>query len=182
MASDLVGAVRRTGLVVHVPSAEALVGGFRRRFNAGSVALGLPPHVTVLYPFASRGELDEAMHEKVGAHFAGIARFDAELVAVARFERWACLVPAPADPLADLLAVTWQRFPEFPPYGASYDEPAPHLTVGVADDADLVRPIVDAAETELEPRLPLRFPVDAVSLLEELDDGSWSVTERYPLG
>ena len=174
--------MRRTGLVVHVPAAEPLVGAFRRRHNAASVALGLPPHVTVLYPFASGSELDDAMHEKVRAHFARMARFDAELVAVARFERWACLVPAPRDPLADLLAATWQRFPGFPPYGGEYDEPAPHLTVGVADDADLVRPVVGAAEAELEPRLPLRFRVDAVSLLEELEDGTWRVTLRYPLG
>jgi len=174
--------VRRTGLVVHVPAAEPLVGAFRRRHNAASVALGLPPHVTVLYPFASGSELDDAMHEEVRAHFARMARFDAELVAVARFERWACLVPAPRDPLADLLAATWQRFRGFPPYGGEYDEPTPHLTVGVADDADLVLPIVDAAEAELEPRLPLRFRVDAVSLLEELEDGTWRVTLRYPLG
>ena len=48
---------RRTGLLVPV-AADELVADFRRRFNAATVARRLPPHITVLFPFARVPALD----------------------------------------------------------------------------------------------------------------------------
>jgi len=39
-----------TGVVVPVPAAAAVVGHWRKRYDT-SAPLGVPPHVTICYPF-----------------------------------------------------------------------------------------------------------------------------------
>ena len=61
-----------SAVVVHVPEAEPVVGGWRRA-HTYDAPLGLPAHVTILYPFVPRGELTEAeprLAELVAGHEA----------------------------------------------------------------------------------------------------------------
>src|SRR5215216_5253276 len=51
--------VPRSALIVAVPEAEPLVGGWRLRYDDAS--LGVPAHVTLLFPFMPAEELGEAL-------------------------------------------------------------------------------------------------------------------------
>ena len=53
-----------SALVILVPEAEALVGSFRDLHDAGA-AVGVPAHITVLYPFKPPDEIDEAVLERL---------------------------------------------------------------------------------------------------------------------
>jgi len=178
---------RQTALVVAVP-AEALVDDFRREHGDFANRRGIPPHVTVLYPFAPATSIDDLLHQELDAHFASFASFGAELTQVAQFDTSVWLAPRPRDRFLDLLYTTHARFPQFPPYGGQVAEPEPHLTVaelGHGDGGDAgggVDEIAELARLRLEPRLPFRFAVTAVTLLEELADGSWRESRRYELG
>jgi 2'-5' RNA ligase len=174
-------AARRTGLVVWVPEAEPVVGSFRRRFHAESVARRVVPHITVLFPFVPAVHVDDALRERVASHFAGHRAFDASLDEIRTFDAHVWLAPAPRELFVDLLRATSARFPDLPPYEALFDEPEPHLTIGAATEETPTASILEAAR-ELEPALPVRFQVDAVWLLEELHDGTWAVSTRFPLG
>lgn len=57
-------AMTRSGLIIEVPAAEAAVGDWRRRLDPQAL-LGAPPHVTVLFPFMPRDEIDAATLEKL---------------------------------------------------------------------------------------------------------------------
>ena len=46
-----------TAFIVRVPQAEALVGDLRARFDA-CAALGVPVHITVLFPFMAAERID----------------------------------------------------------------------------------------------------------------------------
>ena len=173
--------VRRTGLLVPV-AAEELVGDFRRRFNAATVARRLPPHITVLFPFARAGELDETARSELTAHFSAFAPFEAELSGVGSFDDYVWLAPKPRDRFVDLITATCERFPAFPPYEGEGGEPEPHLTIAAIDDGDSAGRIAEIARSELVPLLPFRFAVDSVSLFEELDDGTWQESVRFGLG
>lgn len=172
---------RRTGLLIPV-AADELVAGFRRRFNAATVARRLPPHITVLFPFARVPALDGAMHDDLGEHFAAFEPFEAELTHVGSFEGYVWLAPEPRERFVELIAATCERYPAFPPYGGAEGEPEPHLTIAAIGDGDDAEQIVEIARSELSPLLPFRFAVTCVSLVEEQADGTFDQPARFRLG
>jgi 2'-5' RNA ligase superfamily protein len=172
---------RRTALVLVVPEAQPLVGAFRARHHAAAVARGVPPHVTVLVPFVPPEELDDLVRSEVRVHAAGLDAFDAEITHVATFSGHVWLAPAPRERFVALIRSTYTRFPEHPPYGGDHVEPEPHLTVGQADSSEALAAVKVSAERELAPGLPVRFRVEALTLLEEGNDGVWRPVETFPL-
>lgn len=172
---------RRTGLLVPV-AADGLVGDFRRRFNAATVARRLPPHVTVLFPFARAVAADAGLHADLVTHFASFTAFDAELTGVGRFDRFVWLAPEPRDRFVDLITATCDRYPAFPPYEGEAGEPEPHLTIAAIADGDDAGRVAEIAYSELAQLLPFRFVVDGVSLFEEQADATWLESARFPLG
>ena len=172
---------RRTGLLVPV-AADGLVGDFRRRFNAATVARRLPPHVTVLFPFARATAVDAAMHADLARHFATFTPFEAELTGVGHFDRFVWLAPEPRDRFVDLITATCDRYPAFPPYDGEGGEPEPHLTIAAIEEGGDAGRVADIAHSELAQLLPFRFVVDGVSLFEEQADATWVESVRFPLG
>ncbi len=173
---------RRTGLVVAVPAAESLVADFRRRRHADSVARRIPAHVTILFPFVTVEELDAAVRDRVASQFREQQAFDASLVEVGRFPEHVWLAPAPKERFVGLISATCERFPETPPYEGAFDTPTPHLTIGEAADGQPIDAVIEAARRELAPALPLRFRVDAATLMEEQADGTWAARDGFPFG
>ncbi|MGZ8688738.1 MAG: 2'-5' RNA ligase family protein [Gaiellaceae bacterium] len=172
--------VRRTGLLIPVRSAEDIVGDFRRRHNAVSVARRIPPHITVLFPFA--GAVDEALLSTVASHFSCFASFEAELCDVGRFDDYVWLAPQPRDRFVELIGATCARFPQYPPYEDAGIEPEPHLTIAAVYRAAAAVELAALADRELGLRLPFSFTVDGVSLFEEQSGGTWRETTRFELG
>ena len=172
---------RRTALLVEVPVEEA-VDGFRRRHLAASVARGLPAHVTVLFPFAGAANIDAELRAQVVEHFATFTPFSAELVRVDRFDAHVWLAPEPHDRFITLLAGTYARFPQFPPYGDAFAEPVPHLTVAEVGPGESVEHVAALAERQLGGGLPFTFAVEGVDLYEERADGTWQQSDSFELG
>src|SRR4051812_28961248 len=116
---------RRTALIVEVPEAEAQVGELRLEHDS-SAALGVPAHITILFPFVDGESVDE---DALTELFARFPAFDFELDRVERFDAgnvW--LPPDPSLRFAALPSGVWQRWPDHPPYEGEFDEPIPHLT------------------------------------------------------
>ncbi|WP_050978197.1 2'-5' RNA ligase family protein [Bordetella petrii] len=53
-----------TALIVKVPQAEAMVGDLRARFDAVS-QLGVPAHITILFPFMAPDQVTQAVLQRV---------------------------------------------------------------------------------------------------------------------
>jgi 2'-5' RNA ligase len=172
---------RRTGLLIPV-DADGLVGDFRGRHNAATVARGIPPHITILFPFARGVNVAASYGADLSAHFARFEPFGAELTGVGQFDRFVWLAPEPRERFVELIRATCARFPEFPPYEGEGGEPEPHLTVGAVDASAPTEPVARVARAELQPRLPFGFTVDSVWLFEEQEDGTFAATTRYGLG
>jgi 2'-5' RNA ligase len=175
------GGYGRTALVVLVPEAERLVGAFRTRHHADPVARGIPPHVTVLFPFVPAAEFGREPVAAVRALACAATAFEARLTRVATFDGHVWLEPAPRDRFVGLIREAGAAFPSFPPYGGVHARPVPHLTVGQASASTELSVIEAAARHELGSGLPLAFRVDALTILEELADGSWRSARRFPL-
>jgi 2'-5' RNA ligase len=163
-------------------AADTLVGDFRNRHNAATVARRLPPHITILFPFARGLDVAARYGSDLAAHFVGFETFAATLSGVGQFDRFVWLAPEPRDRFLELITATCARFPEFPPYEGEGGEPEPHLTIGAVEESSPTDLVARIARAELEPRLPFAFTVDSVWLFEEQGDATFVPTARYGLG
>lgn len=174
------GVAGESAVIVEVPEAEPLVGAWRLLHDS-SAALGVPAHVTVLYPFVPPDRIGRDTHDALRELVTSIAPFSAELRAVAAFgDGVVYLAPEPAAAFRVLTAAVWARFPTHPPYEGRFDDVVPHLTVADAagEPGRDLRREVDGA---LAGRLPLPFRVTALSLFVS-SGGRWSSTARFRLG
>jgi hypothetical protein len=138
---------------------------------------GVPPHVTVLFPFVS--PIDGATIDRVGEICRSHPPFTAEFAAVDRFPGlvvW--LRPDPPAQFVALTAAIVAAFPDYPPYGGLFTESVPHLTVANGVD----EATASTVQAQLEPGLPFRSQIDELTLLLEDEAGYWTVARAWPLG
>lgn len=143
-------------------------------------SLGVPPHVSILYPWR-RSPLSMLDMTDVENVIDAVPAFSISFDAVARFENgtvYAQIGDSPA--LSALMRTVWKAFPETPPYGGEFAAPAPHVT--------LAKPPIehaDAVMAELRAKfaagLPLGFDVSRISILEQLADDTWRTANEIEL-
>lgn len=148
-----------TALIVKVPEAEPVVGGWRQRFDPSAEA-GVPAHVSVLYPFLNQDRIDGQVLGVLAELFSHGA-FDLRFARCGRFPGVLYLVPEPDDQFRALTLAVADRWPEAPPYGGRFTEVVPHLTVADGQEPS----VLDAVEAELAGRLPVETRVSSVRLL-----------------
>ncbi len=157
----------RTALVIVVPEAEPAIGRLRKRYDPAG-AMGVPAHVTLLFPF---GDEADGLQEL----FAGAAPFDFKLVGAASFsDSTLYLVPEPAEPFVALVEALIARYPDFPPYGGAHGAIMPHVTVGKAVPED--------DERHVHAALPIAARAEAVTWLEEQPGARWGERRSFVLG
>ena len=165
----------RSALIVAVPEAEPLVHEWRLRYDNAS--LGIPAHVTVIFPFVAAEEVGQELIAELRGLFAAQPAFSFSLTRVGRFPEVAWLAPEPDEPFRRLTELLASRYPDYPPYEGIHDDVIPHLTVGHGDSV-----FQDEVEAALTPHLPIAAQADEATLLVEDVSGHWAESERFPLG
>jgi 2'-5' RNA ligase len=167
-----------SALLVPVPAAEAAVDGLRRKFDPAS-ALGMPAHITVLYPFAPPASMSSSFTEELGAVLEGFEAFEFTLSDVGWFDdRVMYLAPNPRAPFVELTVEISKAFPDYPPYRGAFSEVVPHLTVGEGGWPTRMR----RAARRLERVLPIAAEAHEVLLMAPDGVGHWGVHRAFPLG
>lgn len=171
--------VASSGLAVMVPEAVPVVRPWRRLLDPGA-ELGVPAHVTVLFPFVPPSEIDDGVCVELQRLFAEVEPFDFALVRTGWFDDTVLyLAPEPDRCFHELTERVTDRWPEHPPYGGAYSEVVPHLTVGQGAPLDELR----RAERDVAAKLPVRSRAESVHLLTGSGEpGSWSVACAFLLG
>jgi 2'-5' RNA ligase len=172
---------RRTALLVIAREAEPVVREWRLRYLREWVDRGIPPHLTILFPFVPEHEIGDEILTALERLYALVPPFDYTLESVESFPDAAWLAPAPAEPFLDLIARTRAAFPDRPPYGNPEHVPVPHCTIGADDDPTRVEAMVRELRSGLGPQLPVRCHAVKVSLVGERADGSWVERGAFPL-
>ena len=162
-----------TALVLLLPELEPLIGAWRRRYTGDGVR-GMPPHVTLIGPFADSSEVDDLL-ERLGRVLAAFAPFEVALRGTARFPGLLYLRPEPAEAFVAITQALVRAFPDFPPYAGEFDEIVPHVTVAQADDD-----VLAAADQELDAQLPVKSRVERAWLVEDTP-GGWRRHTAFPL-
>src|SRR5256714_4801233 len=150
----------------------------REEFHAASVAMGIPLHVTLLYPFAPPDRADESA---LAHFFAGRDAFTLTLVGLAEWPQVVYAVPEPRDDLLATMHALWKRFPDYPPYGGEIAEPLPHATLAELEHGESLVEIAAGIRARTESLFPLTCDVRDVALLEEHEPERWRERRRFPL-
>lgn len=152
---------------------------YRDQFDP-SAALGIPAHLSVLYPFMPPA-LAPSVIARLTALFAEFAPFDYALTELRRFPGVLYLAPEPTAPFRALTGRVAEAFPEFPPYGGKFAHVIPHLTLAHLEDADRLEHVAAHFRATCGPRLPLRLRAEEVTLMDN-DHGAWRVSATFRLG
>jgi 2'-5' RNA ligase len=167
-----------SALIAEIPEAEPLVGRWRARLDVNA-RLGIPAHVTVMYPFVPARDVDAVAGPRLADLFGAVPSFGFRLDRVGWFgEDTVWLGPREPAPFRALTERVLAEFPAYPPFEGHFSEVIPHLTVGHQ------QPVADlrAAEEAVRARLPVDGVVRAVSLWTEGDDGHWQRAASFGLG
>jgi 2'-5' RNA ligase len=168
-----------SALVVLIPEAERLVRTFRKRYDP-SAAIGIPAHVTVLYPFKCPDELTTELISTLRELFSKQLAFSVSFTGVQRFPDTLYLMPEPAEPFRQLTEMIVAHFPDRPPYGGAFAEIIPHLTIAQGDDLlDLDKIEADFRKATMD-RLPFLARVNTVAWMDNAS-GDWEVRAQFPL-
>ena len=167
-----------SGLIVRVQEAEALVDDLRLRYTEDA-QLGVPAHITVLFPFMAPECIDDAIVARLGEALSAHRAFEFSLAAVGRFPATTYLAPEPPAPFVALTDALAREFPEHPPFRGEFAHVVPHLTVAHGDEAAAAM-----VERDLTARLVARGPVQSRCVAVELYEnatGRWRPMRRFEL-
>jgi 2'-5' RNA ligase len=168
-----------SALVIPIPEAEALVHSFRIKYDP-SAPLGVPAHVTVLYPFKPPAEITPEIVRSLGNLLSKESSFKAQFTEFRRFPDVLYLSPEPANSFRHLTEIVASRFPETPPYGGKFSEITPHLTVAQVSDSGILNKITSAFEQAAKEHLPIQALVREVLLMDNLNN-NWQTRHRFVL-
>jgi 2'-5' RNA ligase len=168
-----------SGLIVEVPEAEPAVGEPRSRLDANA-RLGVPAHVTVLFPFMPPALIDDSVLHLLTGVFAAVPRFGHRLVRTSWFgDDVLFLAPEDEAPFRSLTDLVHREFPDYPPFGGQFENVVPHLTI--ADRCPLQQ--MQAAERRVARHLPIDCVAAGVSLMVQRDASRvWTRSAWFPLG
>jgi 2'-5' RNA ligase len=168
----------QSGLILEVPEADPVVGQHRARLDA-SAPLGVPAHITVLFPFMPPGRIDETVLAELERLFAAVTRFRFRLDDTGWFgDDVLWLAPRDPCPLRALTQRVFEAFPAFPPFEGQFDDVVPHLTIGHG------RPLNDLhiAEESVQAQLPIDSHATAVTLMtQQSAAGPWTKAATFTL-
>lgn len=168
--------------VIVVPEAERLVKPFREKYDP-SAAVGMPAHITLLYPFKQPVEINKMVLDNLDQCFVQFPPFAFSLIATRRFGvQTLYLAPEPDEPFRQLTMAIWACHPETPPYGGRYSDVVPHLSVAdqCADEQQL-ESIAMAFAHASHGELPIGARATEVTLMDTTS-GRWEIRTKLRLG
>jgi 2'-5' RNA ligase len=142
-----------------------------------SAAAGVPPHVTLMFPFIPPADLTDGTIETLEKLISGTGPFQFSLTRVNEFEQGVVyLQPEPAEPFAQLTRQIIRQFGILP-YGGDFgEEPVPHLTVGILESTDARQPLMN----QLRTALPIVTRAEESWLMVGSNTGAWKTVRKMP--
>jgi 2'-5' RNA ligase len=143
-----------------------------RAAHVPNAALGVPAHVTLIYPFIPADGLDASVRASIAECLRSHASFEFSASHLRSWPGVLYLSVDPAAPFEALVASLGDSFPDYPPYAGEFPY-VPHVTIGegaAGDPAGIMPPVAD-----------VRLRADRVLLISEGADGLWRTRWQFAL-
>jgi 2'-5' RNA ligase len=168
--------VNESAVLVPVLDTGPLVRELRLQYDPSAKA-GVPPHITLMFPFLPPSELTEAKVDALAVLLSGEKRFEFSLSRVSEFEQGVVyLEPEPAEPFILLTRKIGDLFDLLPFGGEFGDTPVPHLTLTVPES----RMTRDQIATQLVSLLPIPLAAHQAWLMVGSNSSTWKTVARMP--
>jgi 2'-5' RNA ligase len=168
-------------LAILVLEAEGLVRSFRDRYDPAAKA-GMPPHITLLYPFKSPDDIDGLVLDTLSHCFSRFQPFKFSLRTIVQFPgETIYLAPEPEEPFRRLTLAIWRGYPQTPPYGGRYSTVVPHLTAAHFVGEQRLGAVAREFEQAAQGRLPIHGHAAEVALMDSRS-GRWEINTTFRLG
>src|SRR5437016_12785835 len=164
-----------SALIIPIPEVEPVVGPLRWQHDEAA-RLGVPAHITLLYPFCRPQEISGQI-KSLQDFCTSIEAFPFSFTEVRRFPATAYLHPDKSETFAQIIRMLMKMWPDCKPYRGAFLEIVPHLTV--ADRVDMET--LSAVEDSLRQHLPIECVAKEICLLTSDDAGIWSTKSSFPL-
>ncbi len=155
----------KSALILPVREIESIAQPYRRNYTTDG-AMGLLPHVTILYPFVAFSEWSASVREALESCLGTVSPFRFALAQLNRFptHRVLFLDPVPNKAFLYLTRTVIKAFPDYPPYEGTIPivELHPHVTIATGStDQELVE-LEESFRREISDRLPLMITADEI--------------------
>jgi 2'-5' RNA ligase len=165
-----------SAIIVPIPEVEPIVGPLRLKYDRAA-NLGVPAHITLLYPFFPAHAVADPI-EALREVCATLDTIPFSFTEVRRFPAVAYLHPDKAETFAQITRTLVTRWPDYRPYGGVHAEIVPHLTVAEGVNVE----ILDAVEEALRGHLPIGCEARTVWLMTSDEAGVWSRAAGFRMG
>jgi 2'-5' RNA ligase superfamily len=169
-----------SALVVLVPEAERVVKPFRDSHDP-SAALGMPAHITLLYPFIPPGKITLEVIDRLTQCFHRFSPFCFTLKEARRFPGVLYLAPEPGETFRKLTLAIWEMSPATPPYRGRHADVVPHLSVAQLENENELDAVAEAFARATRSSPPIRADASTVALMDNRA-GRWNVRRVLCLG
>lgn len=159
-----------TVLLVPVSLPSDVLSARRQR----RLRLGIPLHVTILYPFVPPRALDTEVIRTIESVLHGRTAFRYQLTRVDSFPTARYLVIEPPEPFLELIAAFERAWPQYPRYGGQFATTIPHVTIAVGRRMDDIDPRVQA-------HLPVHLVAHHIELWRKHVIRGWRMYSRSAL-
>lgn len=165
-------------ILIPIPRADPIVTKWRKKYD--EVALhGIPPHITLLFPFKDPTEIDEEIMSKLQEIFSKVKKFPFSLNEINTFPGVIFLEPSNRELFIHITEEIVKVFPENPPYGGKYPSINPHLTLGQLTKFQDIEKIKEEIIHDIKEKLPINAIAEESWLMEN-ENGEWSTKVRFP--
>ncbi len=171
---------RESAIGISVPELADLIDHWRVP-SVAAAALGVPPHITLLYPWRPAPLHISDLAEAASA-VAGVAPFTLTFRRLGRFPGVLFLHPEPGIILRDVMWRLAAAFPDTPLYGGQFADAVPHLTVAQAATEDALAGIETEVTAHLASHVPIEVTVRELAVMEESEDRQWTHRSTIRLG
>lgn len=150
-----------------------------RRRHVSVAALGVPAHLSLLYPFITPADLTDQDRRRLANILKQHLAFDFQLGRIRAWPAALYLEVLPVAPFARLVEALVAAYPEWVPYGGEFPY-VPHVTVADLLPADSREP---APPPQIaNPRRPLLRRAERAILLVQDQAGRWQPRWRFEFG
>ena len=164
-----------SAIIVPIPDVEPIVGQLRLQYDRAA-RLGVPAHITLLYPFLTPQAAGDAT-AVLTKLCDSLAAFPFSFIEVRRFPATAYLYPDTSERFAQITQAIVKMWPDCKPYGGAFSDLVPHLTV--ADQVDVAT--LHKVEESLRNHLPLQCVAREIWLMVSDAAGFWTRKASFAL-
>ncbi len=164
-----------SAVIIPITEVEPIVASLRLQYDR-TARLGVPAHVTLLYPFcppqATLGEVDILRNICMS-----IEAFSFSFTEVRRFPATAYLYPDKAEVFERITKTLMNIWPACQPYNGAFSEIVPHLTVAHGVNGETLASV----ERYLRRHVPIKCFAREVWLMTSDHAEMWSRSAVFPL-